>query len=58
MTQPVNLNKVRKERARADKKVRASENVRRFGRSKAEKQQEQAQIDKAARHIDSHKTDK
>lgn len=58
MTQTVNLNKVRKERTRADKKARADENARRFGRSKAEKLQEKTQSDKAARHLDGHKTEK
>ena len=57
MTEPVNLNKVRKERARAEKKARAAENLRRFGRTKAERQQEQARRDKAARHLDGHKAD-
>lgn len=55
MTEPVNLNKVRKERARADKKARADKNVRLFGRSKTEKLQERAQSDKAVRHLDGHK---
>ncbi len=57
MTQPVNLNKVRKERARAAKKARADENVQRFGLTKSEKQQAKRQTDKAARHLDGHKRD-
>ena len=58
MTQPVNLNKVRKERARAEKKARADENARRFGRSKSEKQHEKIERDIAVCHLDGHKTDK
>lgn len=37
MTEPINLNKVRKARARAAEKVQAAENRVRFGRGKAEK---------------------
>ena len=57
MSTPVNLNKVRKERARAEKRVRADENAVKFGRSKAEKQREKAKADKASRFIDAHKRD-
>lgn len=37
MTKPINLNKVRKSKARAAKKARAAENVIRFGQTKSEK---------------------
>jgi hypothetical protein len=37
MTEPINLNKARKARARAAGKVQAAENRVRFGRTKAEK---------------------
>lgn len=37
MSEIVNFNKFRKEKARADKKARADENAVKFGRSKAEK---------------------
>ncbi|MBU2941500.1 DUF4169 family protein [Shimia thalassica] len=57
MAEPVNLNRFRKQKARADKKARADENAVRFGRTKAEKNREQIEADKAASHIDSHKRD-
>ncbi|CUJ94167.1 hypothetical protein PH7735_01714 [Shimia thalassica] len=57
MAEPVNLNRFRKQKARADKKARADENAVRFGRTKAEKNREQNEADKAASHIDSHKRD-
>ena len=37
MTTPINLNKVRKARAKATAKVQAAENRVKFGRTKAEK---------------------
>jgi hypothetical protein len=37
MTEPINLNKARKDRARAAEKAQAAENRVRFGRTKAEK---------------------
>ena len=37
MSEIVNFNKFRKEKARADKKARADENAVKFGRTKAEK---------------------
>ncbi len=53
--QPVNLNRVRKAKARAAEKVRADQNAVKFGRTKARKTLEQARADKAARDLDSHK---
>lgn len=55
MSTPINLNKVRKARARADKRTRADENAIRFGRSKAEKQNERATKEKAERRLDLHR---
>ncbi|MEZ5676217.1 protein of unknown function [Thalassovita litoralis] len=55
MSQPVNLNRFRKEKARADKKARADENAVKFGRTKAEKQRDRATADKAARDLDGKK---
>ncbi|MGX9350364.1 DUF4169 family protein [Shimia sp. W99] len=57
MSEPVNLNRFRKQKARADKKARADENAVKFGRTKSEKQRDKAEADKATRHIDSHKRD-
>ena len=56
MAEPVNLNRVRKEKARAAKKARANRNAVKFGRSKAEKDLEQARTDKTTRDLDGHKT--
>lgn len=57
MAEPVNLNRFRKQKARAEKKARADENAVKFGRSKPEKQRDKTQAEKAARHIDGHKRD-
>lgn len=55
MSQPVNLNKVRKQRARAAKRAQADQNAAAFGRTKAEKRRNKAEADKADRHLDGHK---
>lgn len=55
MSRPVNLNKVRKDRARAAKRARADENAFRFGRTKSEKDTDAREADKAARFVDDHK---
>jgi hypothetical protein len=55
MSQPVNLNRFRKQKARAEKKARADENAVKFGRTRAEKDLDKAQADKAARDLDGHK---
>lgn len=49
---PVNLNKVRKARARAADKARADENAVEFGRSKAEKLATRKEQGRAARRLD------
>lgn len=51
---PVNLNRFRKQKARAEKKARAEENAVKFGRSKAEKDLDRARADKARRDLDGH----
>jgi hypothetical protein len=55
MTQPVNLNRFRKEKARAQKKARADQNAVKFGRTKAHKALDQAEADKATRDLDGKK---
>ena len=50
----VSLSAVRKARDRDAKKVRADANAARFGRTRAEKDVEKAQADKAQRHVDDH----
>ncbi|MAX73063.1 DUF4169 family protein [Alterinioella nitratireducens] len=52
MAAPVNLNRARKEKARAERKARADENAARFGRTKAERMLEEARARKAARELD------
>jgi len=52
---PVNLNRVRKERARAERQTRADENAARFGRSKTQKAREDAAAIRARAHLDAHR---
>ncbi|MEL6511665.1 MAG: DUF4169 family protein [Pseudomonadota bacterium] len=52
MSQPVNLNRFRKDKARAEKKARADQNAAVHGRSKAEKELDRARAQKAARDLD------
>lgn len=54
MPEPVNLNRFRKQKARANKKARAEENMARTGRSKAGKDLERARADKIRRDLDGH----
>jgi len=51
----VNLNKARKKKARADKAARADENRARFGRTKGERQRQDALKERADRHLDGHR---
>ncbi|MBU0645036.1 MAG: DUF4169 family protein [Alphaproteobacteria bacterium] len=53
----MNLNQIRKAKARADKRALADENAVKFGRSKAQKALEQAQTAKAKAILDAHKKD-
>jgi hypothetical protein len=52
---PVNLNRARKDKARAEAKARASENAVKFGRTKAEKDLDKARAEQAARALDQHR---
>jgi len=52
---PVNLNRVRKQKARAANKARADENSARFGRTKAQKSLEETEAEKARRILDQHR---
>jgi len=52
MTEPINLNKARKAKARADRATEAAANRARFGRTKAEKEREQIDRDRAKRLLD------
>ncbi|WP_297771607.1 DUF4169 family protein [uncultured Roseovarius sp.] len=54
---PVNLNRVRKQKARAAQKARADENATRFGRTKAQRKLEESEVDRARRRLDLHRRD-
>ena len=56
MAEPINLNRFRKEKARADKKARADANAVRFGRTKAQKDVDKARQEKADRDLDGKKS--
>ena len=55
MSTPVSLNRVRKDKARADAKARADENAVKFGRSKADKDLEKAKAAQMQRVLDAHR---
>lgn len=57
MAEPVNLNRFRKEKARAEKKARADQNAAKFGRSKAEKSLKKAKAEQEASRLENHKRD-
>lgn len=57
MTQPINLSRVRKQKAREEARRQGDENALRFGRTKAQKLAEQADADRAAARLDAHKRD-
>ncbi len=52
MAEPINLNKARKARARAEGEARAAENRVKFGRTKAEKLAAKMNAEKRARALD------
>ena len=53
----VNLNRFRKEKARADRRAEADANAAKHGRTKAQKLVEKADTDRAAKHLDGVKRD-
>ncbi|MEM1388096.1 MAG: DUF4169 family protein [Pseudomonadota bacterium] len=57
MSAPINLNKARKARAKADKTARAEANAVKFGRTKAQKARDEDIADRADRHLDQHRRD-
>ena len=57
MSQPVNLNRVRKQKVRQEKTVHAAQNAAAHGQTKASKALQKAQTDKAAKTLDSHRRD-
>jgi hypothetical protein len=57
MAEIVNLNKARKQRARADAAAKAVENRASFGRTKAQKQAEAAEAQRRAKLLDDARRD-
>ena len=55
MTQPVNLNRVRKRKVQDEKKLRARHNEATHGQSKAHKALHEAQAEKIAKTLDGHR---
>ncbi len=53
----VNLRTVKKQAARAVARAKANENAARFGRTKADRELEQARAEKSARDLDAHQRD-
>ena len=51
----INLGRVRKQRARDEKRRTADANPARFGRPKAERQAEEARVKAEAAHLDDHR---
>jgi hypothetical protein len=58
MSNVVNLNRFRKDKARQQRKATADENAAKFGQTKGEKTKNQTQLDKAKRDLDGHKLDR
>ena len=57
MSEPVNLNKFRKAKARVEKQTQADANAGKFGRTKAEKDQQAQTTNNVVRLLDGHKLD-
>ena len=57
MSAPVNLNRFRKAKARAEKSTHAVENSVKFGRSKAQKRLQETKNAAQVQHLDQHKRD-
>ena len=55
MSEPLNLNKLRKQRDRAARKARADENTVKFGQTKAQKDALKQRAERATRKLDAHK---
>ncbi len=57
MGKPVNLNRFRKDKARAEKKARADTNAAKHGQSKADRTVVKLRQDRQRRDLDGHKVD-
>jgi hypothetical protein len=58
MPQPVNLNRARKQKARAEKQARATENSAKFGIAKVEKTTVKKRLNSASLRLDQHRCDR
>ena len=58
MAEPINLNQVRKARAKADRKAKAAENRARFGRTPLQKALDAAEAELRAKTLDDSKRDR
>ena len=58
MTDVVNLRMARKQKARAEREQVAAENRAVHGRTKAEKQRDRIEAERAAGHVDGHRLDR
>ena len=58
LADPINLNKFRKAKKRADKNQRAIENRIKYGRTKTEKARDRLEAEKAETALDQRKTDR
>lgn len=54
MSKPINLNQYRKQKARAAKRARGDENAAKHGRSKADRELDEARARKAKTTLDAH----
>ena len=57
MVEPINLNKVRKDRAKAEKTAKAAENRAKFGRTPLQKALDAAEAEMRAKTLDDNKRD-
>ena len=58
MNTPINLNKYKKQKARADKKAQAAENAVKFGLTKTERLNAKKETQKRDAYFDGHKSEK
>ena len=57
MTQIINLNRARKDKARADKRKQGDANAAKHGRTKAERLRDEADAERQAHLLDQHRRD-
>ena len=58
MNTQINMNKYKKQKARADKKAQAAENAVKFGLTKTERLNAKKETQKRGAHLDGHKSEK